>query len=184
MMLVEIFKENNSFPVGTQFVYDKATNMFVSAERVEDISDNYYSIMTRRYSFSPSFYEINKNIFNQVKLEDNEKNKVAESAQGAQAESKSENIQIDNKSHRRGYYIAGPWIEGDKPKEVEKGTPESKSKRSRMAERRRVQPILEKNKGDRKESKRANEVAKIDERLQELAQSILDVKEALDKLEK
>ena len=182
MMLVEVFKENNSFPVGTQFVYDKARNMFISAEKVEDISDNYYSVMTRRFSFSPSFYEINKDIFNQVKLEEHEENKMAESAQSAQAESsESENVSNSNQPSRVVDYGA-EVREKDQREEVEEGTSEGPPKGRRLAKRGSASSgKSEEDTKHTEESRRTDKLNEIDARLQELARSILEVKTVIDK---
>lgn len=76
-MILEVIKQNPSnIPVGTTFKYNKKSGMYESFERHEDIGDTYEFVKQNYYSFSPSFYTFNEEIFNQVKLEEHKDDNV------------------------------------------------------------------------------------------------------------
>jgi len=72
-MILQVVKENSSnIPVGILFSYNDETEVYESMERDDVIADEYTLTKESYYSFSPAFYAFNEEIFNQVKLENNE----------------------------------------------------------------------------------------------------------------
>ena len=75
-MILQVTKENEHFPVGAEFLYNEDIEEYIYNERTEDIGDDVYQTTDRYYRFSPSFYDDNKEIFTEIKIEEtNEKNK-------------------------------------------------------------------------------------------------------------
>ncbi len=75
--MIEVIKNNSyNIPIGIRFVLNPESGRYESYEIHEDIGDDCEFIRSTLFGFTPSFYELNKEIFNQVKLEEtNEKNK-------------------------------------------------------------------------------------------------------------
>ena len=101
-MILQVIKENDSFPVGIEFLYNEHINMFVCVHRIEEISDDVSYVSEEHFQFSPAFYEENKELFYQVKLEEtNEKDKNIEGPKSSETEGQSEDVCDQNPAVNR-----------------------------------------------------------------------------------
>lgn len=170
-MILQVVKKNSNFPIGTMFHFKEGANVFYSIERNEDVGDDYEMIKESYYQFSPSFYELNKELFNQVKLEDrNEKNKNISGEENSETE--TENISGNN-SDETGNCDNCPLQEEETllRDKVEERYSQSAERRNSVQEERYPESGPER---EREENKRKNQriarLAEIDDLLFELKQ--------------
>ena len=97
-MILEVAQENNYFPVGSIFKYDEGLEAFMCVETHEEIEvDDGEVIIYNQYQISVPFYEANKEIFNQVKLEETQ-NEIQNIEGEKTPQNESENIHTPSES--------------------------------------------------------------------------------------
>jgi len=134
-MILQVIKENEHFPVGTLFKYSNDANAFICVVESDDVGEGYEFRHESYYLFSPLFYEQNKEIFNQVKLEEkDEKNKNTEGEETPPQESQSKDICAPEYCDR-GCPVCSPRMREDiQREEMEEGRSQSESSGSSVLE--------------------------------------------------
>jgi len=172
MTVLQVIKENDFFPLGSEFLYNEDTDEFIYNELMEEGDAEVSYTSNRYYRFSPSFYEDNKEIFNQVKLEEqDEKNENFEAEANSPAESKSENVYTANGPYNgHTYYDACNMCKELQREEVEEAVKGSQSEWNRFYEKRAYSQQKERSKS-RSKDKRTARYAAIEQQLENWAES-------------
>lgn len=163
--MLQVIKENNSFPIGAEFLWDEEREIFTCVHRDEETSDNMSYVSEQYWGFSPSFYVNNKKLFNQVKLEEqNEKNKNTEAEANTPAESESEDTYSKVVSSDGCIYSRHAKAENVQREEVEEESEERESERNSLQQE---GPIRAKNlfEKSRSKDKRAARYAAVEQQL-------------------
>ena len=132
-MILEVKKENvSNIPVGLRFKYNETTALYEGQWTCEEEGDNYSLTKESYYSFSPSFYAFNEEIFNQVKLEEkDEKIKTDMGVENSQTQDESKDISDQDKTGHGGIdSTTSDLREKLFGEEMEETSKESKSKGS------------------------------------------------------
>jgi len=137
-MILKVIKENSYFPLGTYFRFDAPRERFIALEREENTGDGYESITDCKYAFSIPYYEKNKEIFNQVKLEEtNEKNKNNEGPESPSTQSESEDVCDQSEAIRHDPVVSRTELHKKlQRKEMEESPEERESSRNSVLQRR------------------------------------------------
>lgn len=179
-MILQVIKENEYFPVGWEFMYNEQNEAFVYIYEEEDISKDVLYVNQGYCQFSPSFYEENKELFNQVKLEEtNEKNKNTEGPEDPSTQGESENVLHPHEAQYGGIIVAtGNMRQELQRKEVEEANEGCESEGPCINEEGLTSPLREYQK-NREEDQRAIRFAEIDNILFDLIGQVHTLQEGV-----
>lgn len=178
--MIEVIKTNPSnIPVGTIFKLNPATGMYESMECYVDVGDNYEFYKKSHYSFSPSFYAFNEEIFNQVKLEKaHEKLQSDAGEESPKTQDESKDVHPEGEADDRD--IGEPtadMYEGDQREEMETSSEESKSEREGVHESGSEEGI----EASRKEDNRIVRFAELEKQIIKWDEQFCKIHKAFDK---
>ncbi len=171
MIILRVIKENELFPVGAEFLYNEGWDAYVYTERTEEIGDEMSQVNDRLVRISPSFYEANKEFFNQVKLEDqDEKNKNIEAEENTSAENESKDTYREVVSCDGCIYSRHAEAKNLQREEVEEAPERSESEGNSIQQEGpvRAKDLFEKN---RSKDKRIARYTAVEQRLENWAES-------------
>lgn len=164
--MIEVIKTNPfNIPVGTQFVQDEY-GRYGSYEIHEECGDDFEFSRSSLFGFSPSFYESNKEIFTEVKIEEtNEKNEMGSGPESQETESKSEDVCSEGEAvYGAPLRSASVYRKELQREEMEEGCEESEIKRQCISKKRFAE-LQEEYSEDREENNRIARFAEIDDLL-------------------